>query len=193
MLQDTSGIRNPATTSSRFPFPCPLRFRPISAACLNTAPLPTGPVPCAHENWLSISLADTAVRTKSAETRAHRPRRPRIAISCIFRQEGKCWKGRGDTRLSAIMTKPRGGNVKFQHSECLQVEAEPNLIEHTRIDLAIGDRSPSTSRSSAAKSPTRNGQRSRSQDVTRPSVERTDTNASGWATDNEDEVRRATT
>nr|POE75106.1 hypothetical protein CFP56_63341 [Quercus suber] len=60
---------------------------------------------------------------------------------------------------------------------------------YTRNDLAIGDRSPSASRSSAAKSPTRNGPRSRSQEVSRPVMERTDTNASGWATDNEDECR----
>ena len=51
------------------------------------------------------------------------------------------------------------------------------------------DMSRSPVRSNGAKSPTRNGSMHKSDRHERPGVDRTDTSASGWATDNEEDEK----
>jgi len=74
------------------------------------------------------------------------------------------------------MTKPKG-SVSFNHN-------------HYRERRPSQDMSPVRSRSNG---PTRNGTITRAEKQERPGYDRTDTAASGWATDNEedDKVRSA--
>ncbi|CAK4033719.1 phosphatidate cytidylyltransferase [Lecanosticta acicola] len=79
------------------------------------------------------------------------------------------------------MTKPKR-DVKFNHRERRMSKSSMPDINY---DSPTDERSPT--RSNGAKSPTRNGNISRMKDGPKPSMDRTDTTASGWATENEDE------
>lgn len=73
-------------------------------------------------------------------------------------------------------------DVKFQHRERRLSSSRSDMSE-SYYESPNDDRS--SSRSTGAKSPTRSGIHSRHERPTR--MERADTTASGWATENEDE------
>lgn len=77
-------------------------------------------------------------------------------------------------------------DVKFQHRE-RRLSSSVGDMGESHYESPNDDRS--SSRSTGAKSPTRNGVHARHpKDAERPTkMERTDTTASGWATENEDE------
>ncbi|KAK1059624.1 phosphatidate cytidylyltransferase [Friedmanniomyces endolithicus] len=68
---------------------------------------------------------------------------------------------------------------------------ERRMSKDSLPDLMDGNKARSSSRSSGAKSPTRsNGAIRRSDKQDRPGYDRTDTSASGWATENEDDENK---
>ncbi|KAK0850366.1 phosphatidate cytidylyltransferase [Friedmanniomyces endolithicus] len=68
---------------------------------------------------------------------------------------------------------------------------ERRMSKDSLPDLMEGNKARSSSRSSGAKSPTRsNGAIRRSDKQDRPGYDRTDTSASGWATENEDDENK---
>ncbi|SMQ54606.1 unnamed protein product [Zymoseptoria tritici ST99CH_3D7] len=83
------------------------------------------------------------------------------------------------------MTRPKK-DVKFQHREQRRMSKSSSMSDFNN-DSPNEERS--SSRSNGAKSPTRNGFVGKDE---RPKAERTDTTASGWATENEDEKPKET-
>ncbi|EME47101.1 hypothetical protein DOTSEDRAFT_69164 [Dothistroma septosporum NZE10] len=79
------------------------------------------------------------------------------------------------------MTKPKK-DVKFNHRER---RLSKSSMSDFNYESPNDERSPS--RHNGAKSPTRNGALSKQIGNERPAIDRTDTTASGWATENEDE------
>lgn len=82
------------------------------------------------------------------------------------------------------MTKPKK-DVKFNHRERRMSKSSMSDFNY---DSPNDERSPT--RSNGAKSPTRNGTVHKEKAIKeegRPNFDRTDTTASGWATENEDE------
>lgn len=83
------------------------------------------------------------------------------------------------------MTKPKR-DVKFNHRERRMSKSSMSDINY---ESPNDDRSPT--RANGAKSPARNGNIGKSiKEDSRPGMDRADTTASGWATENEDEKVR---